>query len=218
VTADSPPAASQTSLSDAADRLRASARWLVASFGAIAAVAFAGVSFSSLGSLTFSTPDYRLTVALAGAAVAITGIAFALVKAMRLSAASTTTINDLQPRPDGADAAFERAVREAENDPALSLWDGDLQRFRCDYDEAYRRFLDEAVAFADDPHPEPDRSDLDKADFRLRVLTNVLSRTLETVSFLRLQYAFERSARPIVLALVAASAGATAFAWATTGV
>lgn len=216
--ADSAPGASHTSLSDAADRLRASARWLVASFGAIAAIAFAGVSFSSLGSLTFSTPNYRLTVALAGAAVAITGIAFALVKAMRLSGASTTTLTDLHDRPDDADAACERAVREAKNDPALSLWDGDLQRFRRDYDEAYRRFLDEAVAFADDHHPEPDRSDLDKADFRLRVLTNVLSRTLENVSFLRLQYAFEQSARPIVLALVAASAGAAAFAWATTGV
>jgi hypothetical protein len=218
VPTDSPPGGSQTSLSDAADRLRASARWLVASFGAIAAVAFAGVSFSSLGSLTFSTPNYRLTIALAGVAVAITGIAFALAKAMRLSSASTTTITDLQHRPDGADAALERALGEAKDDPAVSLWDGDLQRFLRDYDDAYRRFLDEAVAFADDPHPEPDRSDLDKADFRLRVLTNVLSRTLETVSFLRLQYAFERSARPIVLALVAASGGAAAFAWATTGV
>jgi hypothetical protein len=217
VPTDDPLAESQTSLAEAAERLRSSARWLVASFGAIAAVAFAGVSFSNVGSLTFSTANYRLTIALCGVAVGIAGIVFALAKAMRLSGASTTTVADLRHRPEVVDAALGRALSVTRDDPALSLWDGDLQRFLDDYRDAYRRFLDEAVAFADDPHPQPDRSDLDKADFQLRVLTNVLTRTLETVSFLRLQCSFERSVRPIVLALVAASAGAAAFAWATTG-
>jgi hypothetical protein len=217
VPTDDPRGESQTSLAEAAERLRASARWLVASFGAIAAVAFAGVSFSNVGSLTFSTANYRLTIALAGVTVGIAGIVFALAKAMRLSGVSTTTIADLIHRPEVVDAALGRALRVTRDDPALSLWEGDLQRFLDDYRGAYRRFLDEAMAFAEDPHPQPDRGDLDKADFQLRVLTNVLARTLESVSFLRLQYSFERSVRPIVLALVAASAGAAAFAWATTG-
>ena len=210
-----PHAESQPSLVEAAERLRASARWLVASFGAIAAVAFAGVSFSSLGSLTFATANYRLTVALAGVAVGIGGILCALAMAMRLSSASTTTITDLS-QPDG-DVALGRALRVTSDDPALSLWNGDVERFLNEYRDTYRQFLDQALAFAKDPHPQPDRSDLDKADFQLRVLTNVLTRTLELVSFLRLQYAFERSIRPIVLALLAASAGAAAFAWATSG-
>ena len=78
-------------LAAAADRLRTSARWLLGSFGAIAAVAFAGIGLSSLGSLTFASPDYRLTIALAGVAVGVAGIAVALGATIRLAVASTTT-------------------------------------------------------------------------------------------------------------------------------
>ena len=63
----------------------------------------------------------------------------------------------------------------------------------------------------------PTATELERADYKLRLLTTVVTRLLLTVGFLRLRYEFDRARHVIVLALVAATAGGTAYAWATTG-
>lgn len=92
-----------------------------------------------------------------------------------------------------------------------------MQRFLDDYVEAYRHFLDEALAFAEDTHPQPTAVILTKPTIALRVHMSVLNKLLETTSFLRLQYSFERAVRTIVCALVIATVGAAAFASPTSG-
>lgn len=80
-------------------RLRNSARWLLASFGAVAVVIFAGLTVADFGELNGDTPGFRLTIAIAGAAAAIGGIVAALERAMRLAGASMTSLEDLTRTP-----------------------------------------------------------------------------------------------------------------------
>jgi hypothetical protein len=104
----------------AADRLRSSAQWLLASFGAVAVVIFAGLTVADLGSLTGSTPGFRLTIALVGAAASILGIVWALLLAMGLAGASTTTLYDLTRESN--DKALQLARDQVAHDPMLVTW------------------------------------------------------------------------------------------------
>jgi hypothetical protein len=92
-------ATAQSGLAAAADRLRSSAKWLIASFGAVAAVVVAGISLSDLGGLSGDTPGYRLAWAVGGAFAAIVGVLGALARAIALAAASAMTIDDLKNPP-----------------------------------------------------------------------------------------------------------------------
>src|SRR5262245_48577029 len=89
------PAGSDNPLDKAADRLRDSAKWLLAAFGAVAVVIFAGLTVADLGELDGDTPGYRLAIAIAGSTAAIVGIVAALSRAMQLAGASTTSLEDL---------------------------------------------------------------------------------------------------------------------------
>ncbi|MDP9333659.1 MAG: hypothetical protein M3Q30_10165 [Actinomycetota bacterium] len=174
------------------------------------------MSFSNVGRLNSSTP-LRLTLALVGAGLVLAGIATALAKSMQLASASTTVAFDLTRVLGKRDQALRSAREEVARDAALQYWQGDLNRFVAAYERAQVEFLHEANAFARDPNPNPDRADLGKAEYRLQTLGRLVTTVLETVAFLRLQRAFEAARRTIVTALVAASIGAIAFAWATTG-
>lgn len=59
------------------DRIRESAKWLLATFGAVAGVLFAGLSLSDLGSVQ----DDELGLALAGALAAVVGVTVAIAAA-----------------------------------------------------------------------------------------------------------------------------------------
>ncbi|MBW3579084.1 MAG: hypothetical protein KY462_15395 [Actinobacteria bacterium] len=202
------------SLTRAAERLRDSAKWLIVSFGAVAAAVFAGVSVSDIGKLDFTTPGYRFSIALAAGTTAILGIAAALAKAMQLAGASTTSLQDLTRPTQRYEVALRKTREELAHDPALHPWDGNVAGFINEYRDAYEDFLDRVFAYAEDPNPSPDVTDLRKAQFRLQELRNVAGRLLGTTGFIRLQRSF-RYARWIIAGwLLLAAAGSVAFAWA----
>src|SRR4051812_30394410 len=82
-----------------AERLRTTAKWLVVSAGAVAAVVVAGLNFADIGKLTPATEDYRLWVALAGAVAAVSGIGWMLYATVALAGASTVGVAELRGRP-----------------------------------------------------------------------------------------------------------------------
>ena len=203
-------------LDKAADRLRDSAKWLVASFGAVAVVIFAGLTVADLGELSGDTPGYRLAIAIAGAAASIVGIVGALARTIRLAGASTTSLEDLR-RTDG-DAALISAKSAAASDPALMTWQGDFGAFLDDYDTAYDEYVQRVEAYSTAYTRRPDRSLVDKATVRLQLMGGISARILRTVSFLRLQQAFTDARRAIVGWIIVTAVGAVAFGWATSGV
>jgi hypothetical protein len=207
------PAPAGNPLDKAADRLRDSAKWLLASFGAVAVVVFAGLTAADVGQLDGDTPDHRLAIAIAGATAAVVGVVAALVQAMRLAGASTTSLEDLT-RGDG-EPELVAARDEAKADPALATWDGDFAAFLDDYKAAYQQYVLRAEAFATSTARRPDPSPLRKARFQLDLMSTITTRILRTVSFLRLQRAFANARKAIAGWMVLTAAGAVAFGWAT---
>lgn len=206
-------------LDKAADRLRDSAKWLVAAFGAVAAVIFAGLTVADLGQLSGDTPGYRLTLALVGGGAAIVGIVAALSQAMRLAGASTTSLDDLTRRTGWYEYSLNETRDELKRDPALTTWDGDIGAFIRDYNAAYDEYVQRADAYALDTRKKaPDQSRLKKAFYRLQVMSGIARRLLSTTSFLRLQRSFGRARRSIAALMMLSAIGAVAFGWATSSV
>lgn len=209
-------------LAGAADRLRDAAKWMVVSFGAAAAVVFAGLTVADLGDLDFSTPNYRFTIALIGGAVAIVGVVAAMATAMRLAGASTTSLHDLARAPRRWELALKRTRQEIADDPALQAWDTDgssdltarMKAFLSDYADAYGEFYAEVEKYAGDTNPAPDTRSLKKAARRLDYLSATSNRLLRTVGFLRLQASFTYARFVIAGWLLFATAGAIGFGWA----
>lgn len=85
------------SLEPAADKLRDSAKWMLAVFGAIGAVIATGIQFSDLGKL--DEDSQRL--ALLGLGLAFFGIGFAVYGVSQFLVPRTRTLADLSEAPPG---------------------------------------------------------------------------------------------------------------------
>ena len=64
--------------SDAANRIRDSAKWLLGAFAAVGALLAAGLQLADLGKLASNRSDYRLQWAVVGVAAAVLGIGIAI--------------------------------------------------------------------------------------------------------------------------------------------
>jgi hypothetical protein len=211
-------AAGQASTPDpitrAADRLRDSAKWLIATFGAVGAVVFAGVSISNINKIDAHHDAIRLYVAIVAAAVAIVGVTLALARAVYLAGASTTSLKDLTRPLKIWDGALKDARAEVLAEPAARFW-GTLERFKTAYDDSWRTYLSEVNAIAVDTHPKPDTAGIARAYDALSTLESVATRLLNTASILRLQRSFQRSRWLLTMYLAVAALGAVTFAWAS---
>jgi hypothetical protein len=216
VAENAPASPNANPLDSAADRLRDAAKWLLASFGAVAVVVFAGLTVADLGDLDGDTPGYRLQIAVVAAAAAIIGIVAALSHAMGLAGAATTSLDDLTG-PTGEEG-LAKARAQAAKDPALTTWGGDIDAFLTDYRTAYDEYVQTAEAYAADPAKQPSTALLRKAQFHQTVLSSIATRILRTVSFLRLQHAFLRARRMLAVWTIVTATGAVAFGWATSGI
>jgi hypothetical protein len=208
-------------LAKGADRMRDAAKWMVASFGAVATVVFAGLTVADIGDLEPDTPHFRLWIALAGGLAAVIGVVAALSRAMYLAGASTTSLEDLTREPKWREPALRKTKQEIVKDPALEPWapapgdeDKRIEDFLAAYKKAYSEYLQWSKAYADDPSPRPDAAMLGKAAHHLKVMQGVAGRLLQTVGHLRLKASFMRSRFVIAGWLLLAAIGAMAFGWA----
>lgn len=206
--------ASVSSLDRGADRLRDSAKWLVASFGAAAAVVLAGINFSSIGSLRPDAPDFRFPAAVAGSVLALAGILGALVASMSLASASTVTVDDLRRSPKRWDWSLDAARRTIAADPVLAPWDQDFTKLAASYEAAHRDWENELRLWVESTELDADNTLLDRATHRLNELVALVGQLLETASFLRLQHSFRIFRFVIGGCLLAAGVGAVLVVWA----
>jgi hypothetical protein len=204
----------QAGLAAAAERMRTSTKWLIASFGAAAAVVVAGIGLSDLGRLSGDTPGYRLAIAVGGALAAIIGVLGALATAMALAAASAVTIDDLTATPRRGQRSLEFALSKIRRDPALAPWKGDLAAFVQDLAKSRSHQKVERDAYMKDSATSPEQSHLNRATYLVNELEAILARLLETASFLRLQRSFSVARAAIVAWLLLAAVGVLAFVYA----
>lgn len=205
---------SSVGLANAAERLRSSARWLIASFGAVAAAVVVGISVSDIGALSGDTPGYRLALAIGGAVLAIVGVLGALARSMALAAASVIGIHDLAVTPRRWQLSLRYARDRIKADPALAPWNGDLHTFHRALEVSRRDQKKERDWYLADKSTTPYVGSLNRATMVVNELERVLARILETISFLRLQHGF-RIARIVIVAwLIVAATGVLVFAYA----
>lgn len=204
-----------------AERLRTTAKWLVVSAGAVAAVVVAGLNFADIGKLTPESPDYRLWIALAGAAIAFGGITWMLVATVALAGASTVGVRELR----GRDLAGIDDVRAAvDADTALAYWKGEWRRghpvspfelLAQDLESAQRGYVKELTLWSLNPHPKPSTSILNRQQTYRDYLQALVARSLETASYLRLLWAFRRTCNQLLAALLLTGTGLIAVVWAS---
>ncbi len=129
-------------LDAAADKLRDSAKWLIASFGAIGAALATGIQFSSLGALG----GWDLVVALIGSALVLAGVALAIYSVADVLAPAGRTLTDI------AGASNEDAARKffQENPELLQAFKtvGDL---KTAFDRDYELYVSTFAAWHRDP-------------------------------------------------------------------
>jgi hypothetical protein len=198
------------SLAAAADRLRDAARWLVISFGAVAAVVFAGIAVSRFGDLDPETSIKLFLLAAAAALAALVGALSALLIAVSLAGASSISLQQLLAGTKGATATAATAVAA---DPLLSPWDNDLKKFDEDLRKAHDGYQGELLSWRNDIDRGTEY--VDKASVRLSELSRTQQEIQEAASFLRLQARFNQARWWIGGFLALAAVGAIAFAWAT---
>lgn len=198
------------SLAGAADRLREAARWLVISFGAVAAVVFAGITVSRFGDLDPGTAPGLFILASASAIAALAGALGALLVAVSLAAASSVSLQELLRSTRGPTKTAATAVAA---DPLLSPWNNSLRRFSKDLRGAHDLYHGELRSWREDV--ERGSEYVDRAAFRLTELSRTQQEIQHAASFLRLQARFSSARWWLGGLLALASLGAIVFAWAT---
>lgn len=87
----------------------------------------------------------------------------------------------------------------------------------AEYRSAFDSYIQQAEAYALDVGRHPNTSAREKATARLDVMSDIVTRLLQTVAFVRLQLAYDHARKVIAAWIVVAAAGAVTFGWATTG-
>lgn len=207
------PAPQAAPLAAGADRLRESARWLVISFGAVAAVVFAGITVAGFGSVDIDTAPVQFWIAFAAIVAALVGVATALVDTMSLAAASSVTIEELCAQP--ADGAMRKVHQALAKDPILAPWEMSVRKFVKEVRRAEREYDVNHENWAASTDPNAEKVYTYRAGERLTRLSTVQTIVMENASYLRLRHRFGAARWRIVGALVLAAAGAVTFVLAT---
>jgi hypothetical protein len=185
----------------------------VITFGAIAAVVFAGISISRFGDLDPDTAPLLFALAVLGAGFALTGALAALLVSMSLAAASTMSVSDLVS--DNPDRATRAALETLAKDPSLAPWGHDLSDFFEDVQDAHKDYQIRLKSWNNSGEVDASPALANRASDRVTALSDIQAQILETASYLRLQKRFGAARLWLALWLTLAAAGAATFVWVT---
>lgn len=217
--ASTKPAAPDGSLLDtAAEKLRDSAKWLIAAFGAIGAALVTGIQFSSLGNLG----GWNLAVALIGAGLVLAGVSLAIFSVAGVLAPVGRTLNDVAQKA----AAYADSKNSADpvsafgRDPAAKFFDENPELLRAfgsvaDLKKAFDRDYDLYVAAFAAWHANPNQdtqSALQAAKLLGEPTEQIAKEVVDWANYQTLVAAFRRMLyRRVVPALAFVAAGLVLF-------
>jgi hypothetical protein len=214
------PAPATTALSQAADRLRESAKWTLVAFAAVGVVLAGGLQLADIGELTWDDPG-RLLVAAAGLCLAIAGIAVAVSAASRVVSSSSVNMgtllssSQLEPVRTGIDADQDGLLG---NQGTVATLRQNFTAASIAANDAFEATLDardvenltesekaELIGAAD--------ASFASANAELNRLKGIRDRVLDVASYRSVLRSYERARRVIAFGAAAAAIGIVLFAW-----
>ncbi|GAA2638099.1 pentapeptide repeat-containing protein [Paractinoplanes durhamensis] len=192
------PAPEQSPITAANQRIRDTAKWLIASQAAVGAALIAGSQLAGIGRL--DATGARLWVAAAGALLALGAVVAAIAATVRVLLPAQVLIGELEEEWAKPGPRLRRAVGFLRRRPKY------LQGLSSPKDLIDRR--DALVAQLGKPDTDPQTRD------RITAMDQRIEAVEEIATHETLAAAFERCLGRLLVAAVLAGAGILAFAWA----
>jgi hypothetical protein len=201
--------AASGSLTQAADRIRESAKWLLVSFAAVGATLVAGLQLADIGDLTNAGAENRLTWAIVGLALGLGGVVLAIAAASSVVTKSFVTLKWLAS--ETADSVAKQGI---DDDKALL---GGYTTV-AELNDAYAAAMEERRDALKETYADPsNRAKLERADAADKwaiALGKIQEPVLEQASFNRVRGAYGAARWGILVGAALTAAGIAAFAWA----
>jgi hypothetical protein len=202
-----PPTAAGDALTRAADRIRATAQWLITAFAAVAAVLVAGSQLSDIGHLG----GWRLAVAFISVVIAVAAVAYAIGQAAGVATAGRVSLGDLA-NPN--ETTLNDVRQRVNGDPALLAGYGDVAALSTDYAATLSQRKAALADYYANVGNQGKETTARVADAQAQAVDQAVQRLLNVASFYTLSKKFNDSRpRMFVGALVGALA-IVGFAWA----
>jgi hypothetical protein len=201
------------SLGAAAQRIRDSAKWLLASFAVVGAALAAGLQLTGLGKLDNSLPDHRLFWAFAATGCVLVGVIVAISAASRIVTKSFVTLEWL------ADSSEARKIRDGvDKDHVLLAGFGSIGELR----DVYQRVLSQRNAellqyleVVEATQRQTAKSAFEATQTYATLVSQTVDHVLERASFDRIREAYDGSKIVMGIGAAIAGIGIIAFAWAS---
>jgi hypothetical protein len=205
-----------TPLGKAADRIRASAQYLLGAFAAVGAVLAAGLQLGDVGDVSLDQNPVRFWMTFVGIAAAVLGITLAIAGAGGVSTKSHVDLSWLVQNPDS------EATKKINEDNALRQGTS-LDELRDQVNQAVTAAsatFREVVELGDpgeDPAKQRRATGLaakyEQQTATLGHLKRIRSDVLDVASYYRVKESYDQAKKAIVAGALIGSAGITAFAW-----
>lgn len=184
------------------DRLRETAKWLVAVFAAIGGTMLAGTQLSSIGQFEWGDP--RLNTALLAGTVALVAVGTVIWFAVRVLTGGPVSIRGLVK--DEAKSRKTSDIKFIQDNPQLLVTYGTVK----DLHDAYYRLVGERDQAVQDKRWDEAR---EKED-RVKYLGGIMSQLLYAVRYDRVYRRFQWAVRVMFICGFLAAAGIVIFVWA----
>jgi hypothetical protein len=192
-------------LGAAADRIRETAKWLITTFAAVAAVLVAGSQLSNIGHLSF----WRFLLALLAVLVGLAGVAWAINEAAKVLTAGRVSLGELADTNNAITADLRTRVN---NDPALLGGYSNVSDLKDEYTAAQQKQKQVYDVYYQDINDDAKRRATDVADAQVQQADNAVQRLLSVTSFESLSSTFDGARKQMFFAALVAAAGIVGFA------
>lgn len=190
---------------DAANRIRDSAKWLLGAFAAVGALLAAGLQLADLGALSGTRSDSRLSWSVAGVSLALLGVGIAIGAASAVVTRSFVTLEWLQSK--------DRRHKDLSADSVLLADQADVPTLYRNFSDALQKQKQAVDAYDVVPSDQNKQTLVAKANV-VKYYDNIANRVVERASYLRLARTFLVARFGMLFGAAVAAAGITLFAWA----
>jgi hypothetical protein len=191
--------------SDAADRIRDSAKWLLTAFAGVGAVLAAGLPLADLGKLASDRSEHRLQLAIAAVVAAELGIGVAIGGAASVINRSFVTLKWLKDRQRRHQSIDGDRILLAGYESVPQLYDKMASAL-----QAHRTAVENWVTAPDDENKAAvqQRSDV------VYYYDQIVMKVVQQASYRRLSRAYVWARAIMLVGAAVAAGGITLFAWA----
>jgi hypothetical protein len=191
--------------SDAADRIRDSAKWLLTAFAGVGAVLAAGLPLADLGKLASDRNDHRLQLAIAAIVAAELGIGIAIGAAASVINRSFVTLKWLKEK--------KRRRKNLDGDSILLAGHDDVPQLYDKMTSALQAHREAVEKWVTDPN-ETNSNAMKQRNDVVYYYDQIVMKVVQQASYRRLSRAYVWARVIMLFGAAVAAGGITLFAWA----